>query len=134
MTFRGSDDRIVPQKLEIQSSRMKSGNADEGKAVRILRDPDRAPTVLSDGLLVITRLYRSISFVMGISDRTTLFSPRVRRRVDRQRLSVTARLHGGCQVGSGSRMLESGTSGSERGRRSIGQGYNAGTPQRETGG
>jgi len=45
-------------KLEDQSSRTKSGNADEGKAVRISRDSDRAPTVLRDGLSVLSRLDR----------------------------------------------------------------------------
>lgn len=119
MTLRESDDRIVPLKLEGQSSRWKSSNIDEGKAVRISRDPDWAPTVLCDGPLVSNRLYRSISFVTGVPDRTTLFSPRVRPRAERQRLRVTARLYGRYQVEFGSRMLESGTSGSERGRGSM---------------
>jgi len=58
MTLRESDDRIVPMKLEDQSSRRKSGNTDEGKAVKISRDPDQASTVLSDGDSVLTRLDR----------------------------------------------------------------------------
>ena len=58
MTLRESDDRIVPMKLSHQLSETKSGNTDEGKAVRISRDPDRTPTVLSDGHSVRNRLDR----------------------------------------------------------------------------
>ena len=58
MTFRDSDDRIVPQQLDAQSSESKSGNTDAGKAVRILRDPDWAPSVHRDGTTVLTRLDR----------------------------------------------------------------------------
>ena len=58
MTFRESDDRIVPQKLEDQSSGKKPGNTDVGKAARTSRDPDRASSVLRDGTSVLTRLDR----------------------------------------------------------------------------
>lgn len=58
MTHRESDDRIVPLPLENQSSESKSGNSDAGKAIKISRDRDRAPSVLSDGSTVITRLDR----------------------------------------------------------------------------
>jgi len=58
MTLRDSDGRIVPMTLDDQSGRTKSGNTDEGKAARISRDSDRAPTVLSDGDSVLTRLDR----------------------------------------------------------------------------
>ncbi|TWU35842.1 hypothetical protein Q31b_52770 [Novipirellula aureliae] len=129
MTLRESDDRIVPLKLEVQSGGMTSSNIDQGKAVRISRDSDWAPPVLCDGPSVLTRLYRSISLVMGVLDRTTLFSPRVRPRAYRQRQSVATRLLGRYQVRFGSRMLESGTSGSERGRGSMRQGSNLVTPQ-----
>ena len=81
MTFRESDDRIVPQKLENQSSGMKLGNTGEGKAVRISRDAVWAPTVLSDGLSVIPLLYRSFDFEMGVQEHPTLFRPRVHLRV-----------------------------------------------------
>ena len=89
MTLRESDDCIVPLTLEDQSSRWKSSNIDEGKAVRISRDPDRAPTVLRDGPLVLTRLYRSFALAIGVQDHTTSFSPRVRPREARPRLRVT---------------------------------------------
>jgi hypothetical protein len=59
MTFRESDDRIVPLHPEDQSGGDKPSNIGVGKAVGILRDPDRAPTVLSDGTSVLTRLDRS---------------------------------------------------------------------------
>ncbi len=58
MTFRESDDRIVPQRPAGQAGREKPGNAGVGKAVGISRDPDRASTVLSDGDSVLTRLDR----------------------------------------------------------------------------
>ncbi|WP_218932718.1 hypothetical protein [Roseimaritima multifibrata] len=45
---------------------MKLGNAGEGKAVRFSRDAVWAPAVLSDGLSVIPRLYRSFDFEMGV--------------------------------------------------------------------
>jgi hypothetical protein len=89
MTLRESDDRIVPMKLEDQSSGWKSSNIDEGKAVRISRDQDWAPTVLCDGPTVATRLYRSLALAVGVQDHTTLFSPRVRPLAARRRLSVT---------------------------------------------
>lgn len=57
-TFRESDGRIVPTKLEYQSSEQKPGNAGVGKAARSTRDPDRAPPVLRDGTSVLTRLDR----------------------------------------------------------------------------
>ena len=56
MTLRESDGRIIPTKLDYQSSGTKPGNAGVGKAARPLRDPDRAPPVLRDGASVLTRL------------------------------------------------------------------------------
>jgi RNA-directed DNA polymerase len=56
MTFRESDGRIVPLKSGHQPDGMKPSNIGAGKAARPLRDPDRAPPVLSDGASVITRL------------------------------------------------------------------------------
>lgn len=58
MTYRESDDRIVPLSLEDQSSDSNSGNTDAGKSIRNLRDQDRALPVLRDGSSVITRLDR----------------------------------------------------------------------------
>ena len=58
MAYRESDDRIVPLSLEDQSSDSNSGNTDAGKAIRNLRDQDRALPVLRDGSSVITRLDR----------------------------------------------------------------------------
>lgn len=58
MTFRESDDRIVPQRPADQAVREKPGNTGAGKAVGISRDPDRASTVLRDGPSVLTRLDR----------------------------------------------------------------------------
>ncbi len=58
MTLRDSDDRIVPLHPECQSGSDKPSNIGVGKAVGITRDPDRAPTVLSDGPSVLTRLDR----------------------------------------------------------------------------
>ena len=55
-TFRESDGRIVPTKLDHQSSGAKPGNAGVGKAARPLRDSDQAPPVRSDGPSVLTRL------------------------------------------------------------------------------
>ena len=54
MTYRESDDCIVPLSLEDQSSDSNSGNADAGKAIKNLRDQDRALPVLRDGSTVIT--------------------------------------------------------------------------------
>ena len=59
MTFRESDDRIVPLHSEVQSESDKPGNAGVGKAVGISRDPDLAPPVLSDGTSVTIRLDRT---------------------------------------------------------------------------
>ena len=59
MTLRESDSRIVPLPPEDQSVGDKPGNTGAGKAAGISRDPDRAPTVLSDGTSVITRLDRT---------------------------------------------------------------------------
>lgn len=89
MTLRESDDRKVPLKLGDQLSQWKSSNIDEGKAVRISRDPVRAPTELSDGPLVIPRLYHSTCLAMGFQDHASLISPHVHLRVVRPRLSVT---------------------------------------------
>jgi len=57
-TLRESDGRIVPTKLDCQSSGPKPGNAGVGKAARPSREPVRAPTVLRDGPSVVTRLAR----------------------------------------------------------------------------
>jgi hypothetical protein len=56
MTFRESDGRIVPKPAEVQSAGEKPSNIGAGKAARKLRDWDRAPSVLRDGLTVIIRL------------------------------------------------------------------------------
>jgi len=56
MTFRESDGRIVPSKSGSQPDGTKPSNIGAGKAARPLRDPGRAPPVLSDGPSVITRL------------------------------------------------------------------------------
>lgn len=56
MTFRESDDRIVPLKSGFQSDEMKPSNIGGGKAARPLHDPARALPVLRDGTSVITRL------------------------------------------------------------------------------
>ncbi|QDT03064.1 Group II intron-encoded protein LtrA [Rubripirellula lacrimiformis] len=58
MRFRESDDRIVPQKLEVQSGGMKPGNAGEGKAVRPTRVQDAESPTLSGGSTVLDRLER----------------------------------------------------------------------------
>ncbi|WP_144055103.1 hypothetical protein [Rhodopirellula baltica] len=58
MTFRESDDRIVPQKLEVQSGGMKPGNAGEGKAVRPTRVQDAESPTLSGGSTVLDHLER----------------------------------------------------------------------------
>ena len=58
MTFRESDDRIVPKKLEDQSSESKSGNSDAGKAVRISRDSDAPSLAPSGETTVLERLDR----------------------------------------------------------------------------
>ena len=58
MTFRESDSRIVPQKLENQSSGTKSGNTDREKAAEISRDQDAPSPSLSGGTPVQERLDR----------------------------------------------------------------------------
>ncbi len=88
MTFRESDDPVVPMKLTDQLSRWKSSNIDVGKAVRISRDSDQAPSVLSDAATVIIRLDRSHTFAMGVLERMPSFPPRVNRRVAQRRLGV----------------------------------------------
>ena len=65
MTLRDSDDRIVPQPPEDQSGGDKPSNIGVGKAVGILRDPDRAPPVLRDGPSVLTRLDRTFQRAKG---------------------------------------------------------------------
>jgi hypothetical protein len=55
MTLRESDDRIVPQKLEVQSGGRKPGNTGAGKAVGISGNLERTPSVLSDGPAVLNR-------------------------------------------------------------------------------
>ena len=57
-TLRESDGRIVPRPAEFRSAGEKPGNAGVGKTARPIRDPDRAPPVLSDGPSVLTRLDR----------------------------------------------------------------------------
>lgn len=61
MTPRESDDRIVPLKLECQSSGSKSSNIDAGKAVGPKRDPDLTSTARSGGESVLMRLDRITS-------------------------------------------------------------------------
>ena len=56
MTFRESDGRIVPMHCRNPIGGEKPGNIGAGKAARSLRDPDRAPSVLSDGTTVIAQL------------------------------------------------------------------------------
>ncbi len=58
MTFRESDDRKVPQKLDDQSRGTKSGNADGGKAVRPTRVQDAESPTRSGGSSVLDRLER----------------------------------------------------------------------------
>ena len=58
MTDRESDRRIVLFSAEDQSVASKSGNADAGKASKLLRDPDRASSVHRDGTTMLTRLDR----------------------------------------------------------------------------
>jgi RNA-directed DNA polymerase len=59
MTLRGSDDRIVPKRSADQAEGDKPSNIGVGKAVGISRDPDRAPSALSGGTTVLTRLDRT---------------------------------------------------------------------------
>ena len=61
MTFRESDGRIVPLKSGNPSDEMKPGNAGAGKAARMSRDRDRAPSVLRDGIAVLTGHDRSFN-------------------------------------------------------------------------
>ncbi|TWT75732.1 Group II intron-encoded protein LtrA [Planctomycetes bacterium CA13] len=65
MTFRESDDRIVPLQPEDQSGSDKPSNIGVGKAVGISRDPDQALPVLRDGTSVITRLDRTFQRAKG---------------------------------------------------------------------
>jgi len=58
MTFRESDDRIVPQQRESQSRESKSGNTDAGKAVRISRDSDDSSLAPRGETTVLDRLER----------------------------------------------------------------------------
>jgi hypothetical protein len=58
MTLRESDGRIVPTKLDDQSSGQNPGNAGVGKAPRPLRDSDRTPSAPGGGSAVINRLDR----------------------------------------------------------------------------
>jgi len=87
-TLRESDGRIVPTTLDYQSSEQKPSNTGAGKAARILRDSDRAPSVLRDGTAVIIRLGRSHTFAMGVLERMPSFPPRVHRRVVQRWLGV----------------------------------------------
>jgi RNA-directed DNA polymerase len=59
MTLRESDDRIVPKRSADQAEGDKPSNIGIGKAVGISRDPDRAPSALSGGTTVLTRLDRT---------------------------------------------------------------------------
>lgn len=70
-TFWESDGRIVPLKRDDQSRGSKPGNADEGKAAKLTRGPDRAPTVLSDGDSVLTRL--NLITIRAKRERTATF-------------------------------------------------------------
>jgi hypothetical protein len=65
MTLRESDDRIVPKRSVDRAEGDKPSNIDVGKAVGISRDPDLAPSVLSDAVAVITMLDRSHTFAIG---------------------------------------------------------------------
>ena len=58
MTLRDSDDRIVPQRPEIQSGGEKPGNAGAGKAVGISRGTSDTSPTLSGGNSVLARLAR----------------------------------------------------------------------------
>ncbi len=88
-TLRESDGGIVPLSLADQAGESMPGNAGAGKAARLTRGPDRAPTVLSDGTSVLTRLDRIFADPTGVQDHPLLFSSRVRRRVKRGQSSVT---------------------------------------------
>jgi hypothetical protein len=66
MMLRELDDRIVPKQSAVQAEGDKPSNIGAGKAVGISRDPDLAPSVLSDGTTVITRLARSHAFAIGV--------------------------------------------------------------------
>jgi len=112
MTLRESDGRIVPTKLDDQSSGQKPGNAGVGKAARPTRDSDQTLPALRGGNAVINRLDR----IHHITKR------------------------GGGQVSAGSRMRRRRRScKSARGRiyegaDSIGHGSNIVTPPEETDG
>ena len=56
MTLWESDDRIVPQTSALQAEPTKLGNASGGKAVELIRSPDRAVSVHRDGEPLLTRL------------------------------------------------------------------------------
>lgn len=58
MTLRDSDDRIVPQRPEVQSGSDKPGNAGAGKAVKISRDSDDPSLTPSGETSVLERLNR----------------------------------------------------------------------------
>ncbi len=58
MTLWESDGRIVPLQLADQAGESKPGNSGAGKAAKPSRDPDRTPTVRSDGDSVLNRLDR----------------------------------------------------------------------------
>ena len=87
-TLRESDGGIIPMQSECQSECDKPGNAGAGKAAKISRDSDRAPSVLRHGTAVIIRLGRSHAFAMGVLDRMPLFPPRVHPRVVQRWLGV----------------------------------------------
>ena len=76
-TTRESDGCIVPPKPEVQSGGPKSGNTDVGKAARISRDPDRTPTVLSDGESVA-----AIVWVYGVVAATIIWGAVYVARLD----------------------------------------------------
>jgi len=86
--FRESDARIVPMQSECQSECDKPGNTGAGRAPRISRDSDRAPSVLRDGTAVIIRLGRSHTFATGVLERMPSFPPRVHRRMVQRWLGV----------------------------------------------
>lgn len=115
MTPRASDDRIVPMELKDQLSGSKPGNAGEGKAVGISHICHRALSVLRDGTAVSLWCICNTQ----IASEDNIFHP-FRCSQCNPACEATGRfrkvpLEAECRVKSGSRMLESGTSGSERG-------------------
>jgi RNA-directed DNA polymerase len=71
-TFWESDGCIVPLQPADQAGESKAGNAAAGKASKLTRDADQAPTALRDGLSVLTRLDRITTRAEG--DRAATFN------------------------------------------------------------